>query len=188
MDVVTAVQTLLALFTALVKLGTSLALMERLVTIIMSAQRTVMVATIIATTLLVPITAGAVQAMNCHQIKRLVSISMSACVTLTTVLRYVETPQDRSHVVVTLGMHCLAADIVTILTNVPAVMVDVLTLVLTMPVHSYAAVILVTIYQRMENHVLIPTNVQRIMEGVDTIAQILWDPSAVHVVAATICL
>ena len=104
MDVVTVVRIRLGRFTAFVKLDTSLGLMERLVTIIMSAQRTVMAATIFATILLVPSTAVVMQAMNRHLIKRLVSISMSACVTLTTVLRYVGTPQDLSHVVVTIGV------------------------------------------------------------------------------------
>ena len=89
---------------------------------------------------------------------------------------------------VTLGMHCQAADTVTILTNAPAITKDVLTLVLTMPVRSYAAVIMVTTYQQMENHVSIPMNVLRILEGANTTAQIRWDPSVVHVVVAVSCL
>ena len=186
--VVTVVKILLGHFIALVKLDTSLGLMARLVTIIMNAQRAVMVAIIIAITLLVLITAHAIQATRCLQTVRLVLTLMSARLTLTTVLRYVETQLDPSRVVVTQAMCCRTVDTVTTLTSALLVTAGVLTLVLTMPVHLYAAVTLVTTLPQTENHVSIPTNVLPIMEGVDTTAQIRWGLTVVLAVAGTICL
>ena len=155
-------------FTVLVKSDTFLGLMAKLATITMNALRTATVATIIAATQLVLTTAGVVEAMSCLLTERPVLILMSVCSILTTVLRYVGTPQVPSPVVVTLAMHCRAEDIVTILTSAPAVTAVVLTLVLTTPVHSYAVVTQGTILARTENPVTTPTSVLRIMAGVDT--------------------
>ena len=162
--------------------------MARLVMIKMNALQTVTVATIIATTQLVLTTAGVVGGTSCLLTERPVLISMSARGILTTVLRYVGTPQVPSPVVVTLAMHCRAEDIVTISTSAPAVTAVVLTLVLTTPVHSHAVVTQVTILARTENPVTIPTNVLRTMEGVGTIALIQWGLTDVRVKEDIICL